>query len=60
MFLKSHNLLKIACWIFILYVLLQAIYSGLKFGCWGGLITLVIGFIGGVIYARIKKHKPKI
>lgn len=55
--MSSHNLLKTVCWIFIFYVLLQSIYSGLKFGCWGGLTTLIIGFIVGVIYARFKKPK---
>ena len=51
------DLLKILSWVFVASVLIQSLYTGLKYGCWWGLVVVSIGVTTGLIYARFRKCK---
>jgi uncharacterized membrane protein (DUF485 family) len=47
---------KTLAWLFFGSVLVQALYSGIKFGCWLGLAILIMGFVCGTIYSKFRKN----
>lgn len=53
--INKCQLLKILSWLFFSSVILQSLYSGLKFGCWWGLSTAILGIIVGFLYVRFKR-----
>lgn len=55
--LTKCDLLRILSWIFITSVVVQGLYSGLKFGCWAGLVTAALGCLVGLGYARFKSNQ---
>ncbi len=50
------NLFKALAWLFFGTVLVQSLYSGFRFGCWMGFITLIAGFAGGFSYTFCKRR----
>jgi membrane associated rhomboid family serine protease len=57
------NLCKICkslAWMFFGLVMAQALYTGVKFGCWLGFAAGLTGFIGGIVYGRFKKRECSI
>ena len=57
------NLCKIwksLAWMFFGLVMAQALYAGVKFGCWLGFAAGVTGFIGGLLYGRFKKESCRV
>lgn len=49
------KLWKSLAWMFFLLVTAESLYSGVKYGCWLGLLACAAGFIGGVVYGKFKK-----
>ena len=35
-------------------VMAEALYTGVKFGCWLGFVAGITGFIGGILYGKFK------
>lgn len=50
---------KLLAWMFFGLVMGEALYSGVKFGCWLGFIAGITGFLGGLLYGRFRKKACK-
>jgi len=52
---NKYDIINLVSWIFFATVILRALYVGLKYGCWLGLVAAIAGFIGGLVYAKYRK-----
>jgi hypothetical protein len=56
---QKCKLFKFLSYGFLVAVLLQSTFIGIRFGVWNGVIATVVGFIGGFIFARIKRNNDR-
>jgi uncharacterized membrane protein YdjX (TVP38/TMEM64 family) len=54
MWKTKKDLLQIISWIFAGIVIIQSLISGIKYGCWGGFIVLLVGAVLGTAYYYYK------
>lgn len=47
---------KSLAWLFFGLVMIESLYTGLRFGCWLGFIACLMGFMGGMLYGRLKRN----
>lgn len=50
---------KSLAWMFFGLVIAESLYTGVKFGCWSGLMACAAGFVGGLVYGRFRKNTCK-
>lgn len=50
---KSKSL-QVIILIFGIGVLIESLYSGFKYGCWGGAIAFALGNVAGFLYDRFR------
>jgi hypothetical protein len=43
--------------LFLLLVFMQTLFAGMKYGCWSGLLMILLVLTGGFLYARFKRNK---
>lgn len=54
---KKSEIFSLLSWCFLTATLIGSLYCGIRFDCWLGFYTLIIGFISGLIYVYVRGNR---